>query len=331
MTDLYVTTGAAGGGAGTEGDPYTMAEATANVVAGDNVYVKAGTYDVDDSTSSSVMDIDVAGTDTTLIEWIAYTTTIGDFSIGDAQPAIIDASTNTLTNAMQSTTIAGSVYNNFTGFRFTGGSSHGVNHGSSGDAVTHHGCKFDTNGGRGMSGDDVIYLVGCEFTGNTTNSFDVDNSGATIACLFHNESSPVTQSQSSPIFLSNLFYNNGNGANIRFTSGSATIVGNAIDGDNQAASIGVQSSGSATYLGALYNNIFFDLNEGVDFTNVGSEFARARGYNLFFSCNTDYVTLANAPSDISGTSDPFTDSAARDYTLKTGSEALDAGLDQGNL
>ncbi len=76
------------------------------------------------------------------------------------------------------------------------------------------------------------------------------------------------------------------------------------------------------------NNIFFDLNEGV--TNVNPTIL-ARGYNLFFSCNTDYADFTNASTDVTGTSDPFTNSGTRDYTLKTGSEALDAGIDAGNL
>lgn len=324
MTDLYVTAGAAGGGAGTEGDPYTMAEATANVTNADKVYVKAGTYTADDSASSSVMDIDIAGGGATgFIFWEAYTTTIGDFTIGDAQPVIIDANTNSLTNAMQSTV----PYNGFIGFRFTGASSNGVNYGTA-DLGCFIGCKFDTNGARGFSGDNNFLFVGCESTANTSGGVNMDNTGFMISCKVHNEAANSVIMGGSCAVVNTTFYNNANAKNLNFDGTFGLVFGNTFDGENQAASEGFGQTGSSNVVAAILNNIFFDLNEGATIQTGTTGFW---GYNLFASCNTDYDTLTNASTDISSAADPFEDSANRDYTLKSGSEAIDTGIDSGNL
>ena len=329
MATIYITADAAGGGAGTEGDPYTMAEGTANVSAGDKAWVEAGTYDVDDSSSSAVMDLDVAGTVGAWIDWEGYTTTVGDFDLGDAQPVILDANANTLTNAIIATTISGNVYNRFRGFRLTGASGDGFNGGTGNNQVTFEGCKFDTNGDRGLQANDFITLVACELTGNTTSAIDADSSTYLYGCKVHNEASTVILTQGGGIFYC-LFYNNGNGINFRAT-GTMSAIGNSFDGDNQASSVAIEVAGSSTIPVLLYNNIFYDLGTGMNFGNAGVEEVRSRGFNLFFSNTNDYDTLSNHATDVTGTEDPFTNSGTRDYTLKSSSEAIDAGLDGGTV
>ena len=324
MPDLYATFDAGGGGAGTPGDPYTILEADANAVAGDNIYVKVGTYDVQDGVTGAVLAITTSGTVGQWRMWRAYTSTIDDFSVGDAPPVVIDASTNTLTNAM---TVAAS-YNKFIGFQFTGASSHGVSYGSS-DTGSFKGCLFDGNGGRGFAGDNTFCFEVCEFTNNTTGS-DLDNASQLIACKIHNEPTNAFTMGSNNLVRASVFYNNGNGNNLSFNGTNNVVDGCVFDGENQASSIGVHQSGSSNTLNAILNNIFFDLNVGVNFNTGGVEEPFMRGYNLFYSCTTDYDVLSLMDTDVSGTSDPFTSSATRDYTLKTGSEAIDAGLDQEN-
>ena len=333
FTEKYASVAGAGAHDGSSpANAWTMAEATANVVAGNRVNCLAGTYIADDSASSSVMDIDVAGTVGNWIEWRAYTTTIGDFLYGTAPPVVANAGTNTLTNAMQTTTIgAASAFNRFIGFQFTGASSHGASGGTTTDEVSFEGCKFDNNGGRGCQGDNTWEFLLCEFTANTTNSVDADATLILYACLFHNESGPVVTAAAGPVVINCLAYDNGNTAYFNF--GQPVIFsGNTLDGDNGAASIGVTITGATNIPHILANNIFFDFNVGVNYNNAGIEDSRLRGFNYFSSCNTNYDNLVDATTDIDdGTTDPFTNSATRDYTLASGSNAIGAGADAGNF
>ena len=75
----YVTHNAGGGGAGTEGDPFTLAEACDAVAAGETVYVKAsGAYSTQDGATGCVFNPSVPGGITTLVLWQGYHTTIND-------------------------------------------------------------------------------------------------------------------------------------------------------------------------------------------------------------------------------------------------------------
>jgi len=70
---LYVSASAGGGGAGTEGDPLTLAEAFADTTAGPIVYhIKAGSY------SSGAVTIATAGSNTAPRLFMGYSTTPGD-------------------------------------------------------------------------------------------------------------------------------------------------------------------------------------------------------------------------------------------------------------
>jgi len=74
FVERYVTAGAGGGGVGSEGDPWTIAEAFAQAVAGDRVNIKTGAYEHDGTGASLVASGDL----TQMILYRGYNTTIGD-------------------------------------------------------------------------------------------------------------------------------------------------------------------------------------------------------------------------------------------------------------
>ena len=78
------------------------------------------------------------------------------------------------------------------------------------------------------------------------------------------------------------------------------------------------------------NNILYDLATGISRGGTVGE-NQFVDYNLFYSCTADYSNIPAGAHDVTGTSDPFTDSGARNYTLKSGSEALAKGMDAGVL
>jgi len=330
VTVKYVSnTGAGNNDGNSAANAYTMALATGFAIPSDGVQFNclAGTYTDEDSAADTVMDIDLVGTVPNPVEYRAYTSTIGDFTPGDAPPVIIDAGANTLASPLDAGSIgSASIFTRWEGFRFTGGSSHGFNNNGGLDDFALVGCKFDNNGGRGLVGDNIVILVACEFTNNTTNAFDMDANGVVNACVMHNEaiSTAVTTFSSADTILNSLFYDNGDGPAIRYGD-DIRACGNTFDGDGQGASIGIQVGGGLPSI--ISNNIFFDLNLGVNFEDTNNEETYFNGYNLFSNCTTDYDNMTNESTDISNSVDPFTDSGARDYTLASGSAALEVGLD----
>lgn len=333
----FVTVGGAGAQTGVdEANAFSMADATAAAVAGDTFDVKAGTYIADDSASSSIMDVDVSGTAQNLISWIAYTTTPGDFSPGDVPVVILNAATNSLTNCIL--LFSGFIFNKWQGFQFTGASGEGVAGSNNASGMYFFDCKFDNNGGTGIRGNDQLSFLRCEFTQNAR-SMDCDLNIDVVGCRFHDEGASfgvVCDTQLSRFYY-NQFYNNGPviAVQVQTTStanvSASVFIGNIIDGDGNATSRGYKWSTLNYVPPVIMNNIFFDLNEAI--INTGgspTRYTYTVGNNLFSTCTTDLPgTAVLVDGDISNSIDPFTDSAARDYTLITGSAAIDAGFDFG--
>ena len=327
MPSPWFVTTTASGGDGSEGSPWTIVEAADNVAAGEKVWVKAGTYETQDGATGAVLNISTAGTIGSWIVWEAYTTTTGDWSEGDAPVAVLDAGTNSLANAILFA-IGSSVFQEFKGFRFTGGSNDGVAGSTNNNAMVLTGCRSDTNTGRGIQWNDDLGLLACEIDGNTENALDMDNDLSSSGTKWHGNgvSTGCLTVQSNAAFLHDIFYDY-SANNLRSSSSIHLIIGCVFDGDNHASSVAVDQDGASANIGLLLNNIFYDNATAVD---TATQPGAVRGFNLFFSNTNDYNnSFVLHDTDIVGTEDPFTDSANRDYTLKSSSEAEEAGFDFG--
>ena len=296
----------------------SLSHAADQVAAGDIVYVQSGTdYTAQDGANGCVLQLTTVGTATAPITWIGYTTTITDGGV-----ATINADTNTLANAVL-TTVG---FNNFKNFRFTGGSDDGFDAGTTADTFTFINCRFDNNDGHGFQGDDTANFILCSIDSNSGGGIDGDNEMMIIASkIFSNSGANAVESQGSLLVVSSIFYDNGGVSNIRASANSSIIINCVIDGDDAASSVGYEASGSASFPSA-YNTIFMDLATGISATSDFGSNAHV-DYNLFYSNTADRSNVAAGDNDVAGSSDPFTASATRDYTLKTSSEAEDAGLD----
>lgn len=297
--------------------------------AGDLVYVQGGTsYTAQDGANGCVLYIDSAGVVNNPIVYEGYTTTPGDNGV-----ATLNAGTNTLASAVK-TAISGAVYYVFKNLRFTGGSGDGFDaNGETDDSCAFYDCQFDTNSGWGMQGDNYYLFVRCIFNNNTVGGLDLDSYNRFLTCKVYSNTGHGLYTASSNSFVFNVFYDNGDGAGADYharTAGYSSFIGNSFDGDNKAGSVGIKQDTPSTSVEIHTNNIFYDLAVGIEADGNAKEMSY-NDHNFFYSNGTDRTNVDVGDNDVTGSGDPFTASATRDYTLKADSEALAEGMDGGSI
>lgn len=322
MATYYVdvTTGDNGDNGTTEALAWADLGYAANqVAAGDIVYVKASaSYTADDpDTATTNWEITTAGTAVTPIVWIGYTTTITDGGV-----VTVDAQ-DTNTSALL---ISGTLYNVFKNFHFTQADGDGVS-GTAADRVTFKNCRSSNNANSGFTLNNYGLFEGCVADTNTAYGFDLDVENILVCCIAHTNTSMGFHIDNR-IYVQCLSYNNSaTSSSIQMANTTAGLFfGCSVDGENGASSIGIRNATANGCSIAVVNNILFDCDVGVYNNSNCGELTIARN-NLFYSNNTNRTNFLVGEGDVTGSSDPFTASATRDYTLKDGSEAIDAGYD----
>jgi hypothetical protein len=285
----------------------TIDHAHNNVIAGDTVYVKAGTY-------NELVTIDTAGSSTALISIIGYTTTPGDNG-----KATIDGTTNCLVAS------AGAKNYLYQNIIFTAASSHGVS-GSNADVIHFVNCDFTSNGGVGAYLDDSCILLNCTFANNTGYGLLAGNFTSVAGCIAYGNTSGQI-SGSGYAFYKNVCYSPGT-LDVVYWAGSYLFAGNTIDGENTRNC----AASSSALRGLVIDNIFYDGINGFDYNATTLDSYHMNGYNLVNSNTTDYNNppLFSGYQDVTG-APAFTDEAGDDYTLGEFSPAVGAGIVPGGI
>lgn len=325
MSIYYVTQAAAGGGAGTIGDPFTLAEARAAVVAGDKVFIKADAdYTTQDGASGSILHLSVTGTYANPITWEGYTTTPGD-----GGQVTFDTGTAGLTRGVGAS--AGTVSHQILKNIICLGGTQGFN-GSNGacDSWVLINCKAENTSLAGYWLDTNLKFLR-SVSKNCAQAYRLGSINMLIGCEAYGASSTYVFYGSGELLLYGCIgYNN---AGLNYVNANPPRVFNCtFDGENHATSVGVYANTTQEQEVAI-NNVIYDMQTGISAVNasattVDSDSMSFFDWSLFYSnvANVSGTSL-NGYGDVSGTGDPFTDEAADDYTLASGSEAIDAGID----
>ena len=321
----YVTHDAGGEGVGSEGDPFTLAEACDAVAAGETVYVKAsGDYTVQDGANNCVMHITVAGTSGAVINWIGYHTTITDGGI-----VKINADTNSLASAAIS---AGGVYNAYVNFDFQGASGDGFS-AVVDDYIVFKNCRFYLNDGHGVSGDNYMRFVNCIASNNGASGFDGDVNHVFICCISHTNVKGFYVDLNDALMYNCLAYNNSS-HDYECGNARAALLGCTTDCEGAAGDYCMSLSG---IMDTVVNCVLHDGDYGIYSATYGGHGVISR-HNVFNSSNTADVRanywLPTSEGDGTGNRgdvvDPatmFLNEAADDYTPHATGGMVGVGID----
>jgi len=293
-TIRYCDPAAGGGGDGSSGNPWTLAEAVANAAGTNAIYVRPGTYSLSASITiagSSQLWVGVDGSDNPVGWWDSATFPAWDFGGG-----------------AYSVNIAGKNYDTFYGIRVTNTSTHGFNITADSVPSAFINCVVDSCGGTGFVLGNAGKAFFCKSDGNgvgfsgsgqqplaykchgidSATNFDLDG-GHVLDCVSTDTGTNTTN-------------------HIAVSTGKLFVVGNSIHGSGAAGSIGVSGAG-------FYNVVFNNLIDAVETGITGGT------YNLFannsvYGATTPYTTGANNLEINDVTTDPqFADPEALDFSI----------------
>lgn len=315
MATYYISTSGSNAAAGTsEGTSWlTIDKGMNTVVAGDKVWVKAGTY-------AELVTIDTVGTNVAPIVFEGYTTTTGDG--GQATITGSSARVNCLADSTAATTNLFYVFKNI---RFTAATNDNVK--TDGNHLTFKKCKFDAAPGGWSSLDArTVICEGCEFLSNSTYAVSLQiGLGIFIGCRFYNNGFGIEATGLQLIVIGCTFFSNG-GTNIKGggTNLPIVVLNCTIDGDAKDSSIGVFAFGAGC-IPLIVNNALYDCGVGYESTGNVGERAVSRN-NLINANTTAYVNAATFTGEVT-TAPQFTNEVGgADYTPAAGSPLINAGF-----
>lgn len=340
-TERYVTQTAGGGGIGTEGDPWTLAEAFANAVAGDrvNVLSDAG-YSIAGGTISG------AGSYNSRVVFRGYNSTIGDL---EGQGRNSDGSLNVTSFPVITTTgsIIPSAYSILQNLYFTGAIAATVLNGASPDQTVAISCKAENTlssaSARAGEGDNNSGFINCDFVCTQTTHgviFSADVNSNVIGCRFVGASSSQTWcSIRDGSVISCAFVNTGTsgtsiGLNLELT-GQQIVLYNTFY--NFGTDIQTPNAAGATATFFYINNHYTDSSKGLDnlYAATAAHFiiemnSRTRDNTTPRTGYGDSLNIAEVTTDTGGASTDYVDAPNGDINLITGAPGIDSGVGIGS-
>ncbi len=333
FTERYVTSAAAGGGAGTSGDPWTLTEGINSAVAGDRVNIQS-----DAAYSIGALTVTNQGNARQFIVFRGYDVTIGDL---ENQGRNADGTLNT--TGFPAITLTGFLnpnrFSTFQNLAFTGALS---------SALLSSGTVDD------------VYIISCEMINTLNNAsaqvFSIDNYCKLIDSDFECTGAAhgiLVEVDTDPLIYGCRFKSVANGA---ITAIIGTFVGNVFIGDGSSVALNHESRGIHTIL--ISNNTFYNWGTAIQLPNAAPTTIVAYVNNHVTDCgkyiddlyvatassaaielnsrtrdNTtprtgvgDGVLAGEVTTDTGGPETDYTNAGADDLSLIAGAPGVDTGL-----
>ena len=328
--DKYVTATAGGGGDGSSGTPWTLAEAIAAAAGSDRVNVKVGTY-----TLAADATFATAGTTTAPIWWRGYTTTIGDLDAAGGARVVgtnlprIDADT-----ATDQVVISGAyqIFSNIGVTSICTDSGGAVN--VTGGNIRLIRCNIDNTAANSNSRalstatGASVEVIGCRLKATTTATFAVSNSVATAitGCHIIGGATGLTLASSNRVAYTVIESFATNGMTCTSATGFIQLSNLTI---YAAATNGILVSTIPTS-GAIKieNTIIGGCTNGVNNNTGGNTNGITMLKVHFYNCTNNLVGITEiaAVTDdlgaalflVDNDTDPFVNKAANDFSLVAG-------------
>lgn len=334
--ERYVTATAAGGGVGSEADPWALSESVSLAAAGDRVNIKKGAYSV------GALSMTNAGTILSPIVYRGYNTTIGDL---EGTPRLADGRLDTTDYPVITATAScvPNIYNYLQDIYMTGSFNANIIQSTSFDFVSLISVKslnsFSGTSAGACELDDSCVVLNCDMvcTGSTHDTvFFSDTAPRLLMSRFEGSSSTADLCQvRSGDVIGCAFVGSTSGVGLVIettpTSVSTVMINNTFYGVGTAITFPSASLGTRPLV--MLNNFCTDSGKWLDnlYTATSSlpiieMNSRTRDVTALRTGLGDSLNIGEVTTDTGGPETDYVDAGNGDITLTSSSPGVDSGV-----